>query len=132
MAAELDVLIDAIRALGRDFAKEVAREAADDVLEAVKQTASAGAAPDGKAWKPRAADGGRALVKAADHITVKVLGTIIQLQLAYPYAIHNNLTGTASRVRRQILPDGSQPLPELVIAAITAAAARVLKRKTGQ
>ena len=128
---DIQTMIDSLRRLASPkFAADVAKEAAAGVLAAVQTTAAAGQTPSGEAWRARKEDGGRALAEASKAITVRVLGTIVQLQLAYPYSIHHYQEGTATRPRRQILPEGTV-LPSTVNEAVQAAAARVFARAMG-
>lgn len=128
MSDGIDAMIASLRALGdKSFAEDVAKEASPKLLEAIQGTASKGQTPEGVAWKAKK-DGTPALVNASKHITAKVLGTVIQLDVPYPYSIHHHQEGTATRPRRQILPDGE--LPPALYKAIEEAAARVFARRT--
>lgn len=89
-----------LRAL-RTLGDRAAAIAAPKLLEEVKKTAAAGTSPDGKAWAPLKR-GGRALPKAADALSVRVVGHIVQLVLRGPYVLHNSGTGHAPQ--RRILP----------------------------
>lgn len=126
--SDIDVMIQALRGLGGSaFAAEVAKEAMPKVLQIVRETAAKGQSPDGTPWRPRK-DGAPALAKASTLITARVLGTVIQLEVPYPYSIHHNQEGTKTRPRRQILPEGEVP-PEIQ-RAIEEAAAKVFARRT--
>lgn len=129
---DLETMIASVRKLGApSFLADVAKEAREGVLEAVRATAARGAAPDGTAWRLRKEDGAQALKSAAAKITARVIGSIIQLEVPYPYSIHHNQEGTATRPRRQILPDGDKPLPASVVTAVNAAVAKVFARTMG-
>ena len=125
---DIETMIASLRALASpSFATQVAKEALEPVLAIARESAAAGTSPTGEAWRARK-DGSRALSKAADAITARVLGTVLQLEVAYPYSIHHFQDG-ATRPRRQILPDGD--LPPKMSAAVAAAAARVFARTMG-
>lgn len=126
----LERMIANLRKLGRGFTAEVAKEAMPGVLAAVQATAAAGTSPTGQAWKPRKEDGAMALANASKHITARVIGTIIQLQLEYPYSIHHYQAGTETRPRRQVLPDEDDLGPG-VNRAINDAIERVFRRTMG-
>lgn len=124
----LDQMIAKARALG-NLNAEIAKEAAPGVEAAVKKTAAAGTDPYGKAWAEKKA-GGRAMPKAADHVTARAAGATIGIKLKGPDVFHNGASGKTEE-RRQVIPDGAGGIPDGVSKAITEAGARVFARIVG-
>lgn len=122
-----DAMIDHLRAL-KKLPEDVVREAAAGFLEEAKKTANAGTTPDGTPWAAKKT-GGRALVHAADALTVKVIGRAIVLTLKGVEVIHN--FGTGWLKKRQILPDGGAGVPANLAAVIRKTAGRVFSRAMG-
>ncbi len=122
----LSGLADRIRGIA-GAGSAIAREAAPGVLAAAKATAAAGTTPDGVPWAPRKSDGGRALAKAADAITVSTAEDVVFLEIHDHHVEHNFKRGPGYEPRR-ILPDvkAGEALPKSYVAAIRAAAGRVL------
>lgn len=119
--AELDRMIAILRGLGgAEVAQAVARRAAPLLDEAVKRTASAGQDPEGHPW-PARKDGGRALERAADHITTRAAGNLVRMTLTGPDVFHH-FGATRGQVRRQIIPDAGAEIPASVVAVLTQAA----------
>lgn len=125
--AALSAFIDRVRRLGK-LPAEAAKLAAPLVLEEAKKTAAAGTTPDGQPWAPKK-DGGRALVHAADALSVETLGSVVVLTLTGPEAIHNR--GTNKYPKRQILPAGGAGIPANVVRALRRAAGEAFARVTG-
>ncbi len=100
---------------------EIAQEAAPALLALNKASANAGTSPDGKAWAPTK-KGKKALVRAADALSVRVVGDVVYLVLSGINVFHN--------ASRRILPYRGIALPASYGAACRAAAARVLARST--
>lgn len=123
----LDAFIDHLRSL-KKLPEDVVREAAAEVLKAARATAKAGTTPDGQPWAAKK-DGSRALVNAADHLSVRIAGRTISLVLTGVDVIHN--FGTGWLKKRQILPDGGAGMPKNVASAIRATAGRVFSRAMG-
>ncbi len=97
----------------------IAQEAAPALLAANKASAGAGTSPDGKAWAPTK-KGERALVRAADALSVSVVGDVVYLVLSGVNVFHN--------ATRRILPYKGIELPASYREAIRSAAVRVLGR----
>jgi hypothetical protein len=125
--AALAAFIDRVRALGK-LPETAAKVAAPLVLEAAKETAAAGTDPDGTAWAPRK-DGGRALVNAAEALSVETVGTVVVLRLTGPEVIHNY--GNTRVPRRRILPDGGAGIPANITKALIKGAQQAFARTTG-
>lgn len=77
----------------REIAAAGAREAAPELLAAVRATASAGQDPDGKPW-PLTKEGKRALPEAASAIRARATDDAVELSIGAPYSYQ----------KRQILP----------------------------
>lgn len=120
-------MIEHLRRL-KKLPEDVVREAADEVLKAARATAAAGTTPDGKPW-PATKTGGRALVHAAEHLSVKVIGRAIVLVLKGIDVVHN--AGGGRNPKRQVLPDGGAGIPKNVADAIRKTASRVFSRAMG-
>lgn len=122
--AELDSMIESLRALPK-----AVEEAADDSARAletvVRKQIAAGTTAEGKAWKPRAADGGQPLQEAAKALYVAAVGPKIIFRLTGHIARHHR-----GRVRggeaRPILP--IEGLPPAFASVIRAA----LERRVGR
>lgn len=117
MSAELDAVSKMLRSV-TDLGKRVAKDAAPGVLAANKATATAGTDAYGKAWKPKKADGQRALDHAADALSVRTTDDVIILTLEWPYTFHQDT--------RPILPNASAPLPKGMAEAIATSAKKAL------
>ncbi len=124
----LNGFIDALRKLGAIDA-DAAKLAAPLVLAAAKKTARAGTTPDGKPWPGLKAGGGRALVNAADALSVKAVGTTVVLTLSGINVLQN--FGTSSIPARQILPDGGAGMPRNIADALTAGAQKAFAQTMG-
>jgi hypothetical protein len=135
---------------------DVARAAEKPVADVARKSASAGKAPDGSPWAPKA-DGGRALTGAADAIKSSTKGNQIKLTVGTPHAFHNagaggtSQTKEAKRMRartrkrqaetgkkskfhapkRQILPASGEPIPSAMNEAIEQSARKVFARAMG-
>src|SRR4029077_6193843 len=120
---ELDEMIRSLEALGdsEGFAAAVAARAAPLLDEAVKRTARAGQAPDGKPW-PRRKDGDQALEHAADHIVTKAPGPIVRMTVTGVDVFHH-FGATPGQVRRQVIPDAGAEMPAVAVHALERAAA---------
>lgn len=120
--AELDAMIRTLEALGdpESVAASVASRAAPLLDDAVKATARAGQAPDGKPW-PKRADGGAPLANAASHVTTKAHGPIVRMTLTGPDVFHH-FGATRGSVRRQVIPDSGAGLSEVATQALRRAA----------
>ena len=123
--SELSALDDFIAAVRRleTLPEDAARLAAPLVEEALRATAAAGTDPDGHTWQPKK-DGGRPLVHAAEHITVKAVGTLVRATLTGPDVYHHFGAGVP---RRQILPDPGT-IPPGVARALEKASALAFDR----
>lgn len=113
---QLSALAARLRAIP-SLGPEIAKAAAPDVLAANRATAYAGTTPDGAAWAPTK-KGKRALVHAADALSVRVIGDVIILVLSGINVFHNR--------RRRIVPSRGTALPANYRDAIFAAARRVI------
>lgn len=98
----------------------IAAAAAPAVLVAARATAAAGMTPDGKAWAPRKADGGRALADASSALDVRTEGDVIVLELTGVYVYH--------QATRRILPSSGLAVPPALLDAIRTAARALLER----
>jgi hypothetical protein len=119
--AELDRMIAKVRKIG-EMPQDLALELSQVILADVKRTAAAGTTHEGKPW-PSTKEGGQALVHSPDHLTARILGTVVQIVLTGVDVIHNR--GTKRMPRRRILPDAGAGLPARVaeLAKKTAGAA---------
>lgn len=112
-----------------DLAKQIAQfdgmveraapAAAKAVEAALQADLGAGKQPGGSAWKPTKKGGKRALVRAADHVKTKAVGTVIISEVTGDehWFVHNK--GTKSIAKRGLLPEAGIPAP--VAMAITRA-----------
>lgn len=116
---QLTTLASRLRAIP-SLGATIAREAAPDVLAAAKSTADAGTTPEGKAWAPRKKDGGRALAHAADAITVRAVGDVIEIVLSG--------VNVYQQAKRRILPERGKTLPSQIVNAILSKARAVIVR----
>jgi hypothetical protein len=105
--AELDAMIAKIQSLSQ-LAKQAAPDVADAVHEAIVKTIEAGTDPEGKAWAPRKADGGRPLAGAAQAVKAAAIGTRILVRVAGPEARHH-LGRARGGVYRGIIPTRLTP-----------------------
>lgn len=124
----LDVWIEKLKRLRRIGvrAAEIARPLLE---EEAKRTAREGTSPDGKPWAPLKYSGGRALVKAADFVSAKQVGTVVALVLKGPYVLHNFGTGHAEK--RQILPSRGVALPPRIRAICAEASRKAFREVMG-
>ena len=128
--AELDAMIAQLRSLdGPVVEQAIARGAAPLLDKAVKATARAGQAPDGKPW-PTKKDGGAALEHAADHITTTASGAMVRMTLTGPTVFHH-FGATRGGVRRQVIPDAGAEIPQVAIDAVTRAAREEIAARLG-
>jgi hypothetical protein len=125
--AALAEFIARVRRLGT-LGADAAKIAAPYVLEAARETAAAGTTPSGEAWAPKK-DGGRALVNAADALSVEAVGSVVVLTLTGPEVIHNR--GTTKYPKRQILPAGGAGIPANIGKALARAAKEAFDRTMG-
>jgi hypothetical protein len=154
-ARELENFIAGVEKL-QAMNEDVARAAEKPVAEAARKSASAGQAPDGSAWAPKA-DGGQALTGAAEAIGSSTKGNQIKLTVGAPYAFHNHGAGGTSQTKearrersrarkrqadsgkkskfhapkRQILPAPGEPIPKAMNDAIETTARKVFGRAMG-
>lgn len=130
MADSLAILDDWIARLrklgGPEVARDVAKEAAPGVDQAVKATARAGQTPMGVPWKAKK-DGGAPLVHASDHISTSAQGPIVYQTLTGPDVFHHK--GLGGRPTRRVIPDALN-VPPAVWRAVHQAADRVFRRLT--
>ncbi len=113
--ASLAAKLKAIPSLGA----EIARAVAPDLLALNKASAAAGMTSDGKPWAPTK-KGERALVRAADALSVTVVGDAIVLILSGINVFHNKT--------RPIIVDTAAGLPKAYGDAIQKTASAVLAR----
>lgn len=149
----LDAFIEGVESL-RSLNEDVAKAAEKPVAGVLRESAAAGAAPDGSAW-PDKKEGGKALQGAASAIQSRTQGSTIVLSIGAPYAYHNHGAGghsqtskakasrraTAARQaesgtkskfhapRRQILPEGDE-MPAKIRDEVEAAARKVFAKAT--
>ncbi len=126
--ADLDEMIARMRGL-RTIAVDAAKLAAPSVLRAAQSTAKSGTDPYGKAW-PQKKSGGRALVNAANAITVETAGPTLSVVLSGVEVFHNSGVDDGAP-KRQIIPDRGQPIPSGIAAAIVDGAREAFNRATG-
>lgn len=129
-SSSLDSMILRVQGLSKGFAEAVAQEAGPAIENAVKAAAAAGTDINGTAWANRK-DGSRALPDVAKDLSVKVLGTIIQIQLTGGSYWHQRAKGTETRPQRQILPDTGNGAPEALTSIVEKAAAKTFRRLMG-
>ncbi len=115
-ASALTSLASRLRGVATLGAK-IAAEVAPDLLALNKASAAAGMTSDGKPWAPKKAGGGRALVRAADALSVSVVGDLIVLALKGVNVFHNT--------KRPIIVDTGAGVPKAYASAIHKAAQRV-------
>lgn len=126
--SQLDAMIATLRKLGgHDVVREIVKQAAPLVDEALKSTASAGTTPTGEAWKPKK-DGTRPMVHAAAHISTAAYGSVIRATVKGPDAGWNY--GWRG-IKRQVLPDAGT-IPPAVEKAMQLASARAFERVVGE
>lgn len=124
-SAELEAMTARIRSLGT-LARDVARASVPEVEKAARKTAAAGTDPEGKAWAPRKSDGGRALANAAEAVTARAIGTVVQISLAAIETYHQRSKSHA----RRVIPDG-KGLPAAIAKAIDDTARKIFDAKMG-
>ncbi len=118
--AALTALAARLRALST-IGVAIAREAAPLILEEAKKTAAAGTTPDGTPWKPRKADGARALVNAAAALSVRTYEDVVLLVLSG--------VNVYQQKTRPIIPMKlSDGVPTAMAEAVRTAARRVMSR----
>jgi hypothetical protein len=121
MAAEaLSAFAAALRTIG-GLGGAIATEAAPAIQELARASAKAGTTPGGAPWLPRKSDGKRALVNAASAITAKAVADVVFVILAGVNVFHNS-------TRRILIDPASGAVPRSYVAAIHAAAKRVIGR----
>jgi hypothetical protein len=127
----LSKIVDRLRALG-GLPEAVARRAVPGIQVAARATAAAGTTPEGQAW-PAKKDGGRPLVHAADHVTARAVGAVVQIELTgVPENVHNAGSAKGTKYpKRQIIPGKGDRIPPSVAAALHAAAAAEFAAVTG-
>lgn len=132
--ADLSDLIAEIESLG-STPEEIAKEAAEDALAALKAKTAAGSDIDGKTFAAK--KDGSPYKDVSSALTVAVSGTSFVLTLSSPSNgafFQNRMMGhKADRPRRQILPifnDDTEPKEAL--EAVERAIERVRERKLGR
>lgn len=132
--ADLRDFIAEIESLG-SAPEEIAKEAAQDALAALKQKTAAGKDIDGNTFAPKK-DGG-AYKDVSDALSVAVSGSSFVVKLSSPSNgafFQNRMMGhKADRPKRQILPIFNGDMePKEAIDAIERAIERVRERKLGR
>lgn len=132
--ADLSELIAEIEALGA-VPEEIAKEAAEDALKALKAKTAAGRDIEGKAFAAKK-DGG-AYKDVSSALTVATSGASFVVTLSSPSNgafFQNRMMGHKSdRPKRQILPIFNEdPEPPEAVEAIERAIERVRERKLGR
>lgn len=125
--ATLSAFIARLRSLPR-LAEEVAREAAPLVERAARSNAERGLDPEGKPWAPTK-DGKRPLQHAAEALTAKATGAIVELVLVGHHVVHHY--GTKRMPARRIVPDAGAGVPKHLADAMREGARRVFGRLMG-
>jgi hypothetical protein len=126
--SELDELIESLRRIGdSSLPTRIASEAAPRLHASLKKTLGAGQSPEGVAWAPRK-EGGQAYQHAAEKITTKAVGDLVQVTLVGPEAYGHY--GARGMPVRQMLPDAGAEIPKSVTDAIKEAAKVVLDEAT--
>jgi len=123
-----DIVAD-FRKLGTVDA-EIAKRAAPRLEAIAKKTAAAGTDPDGKAWKPRKKDGGRALANAAEHVHAEASGNIVTLVADGTSYWHQKAAPDASLPQRKSIPDVGDPIPVAIRAELDDVMREVLSEVT--
>jgi hypothetical protein len=95
---DLDAMIAKIRSIP-ELVKRAAPDVAEAVHESILETIQAGTDPEGKAWAPRKADGGRPLAGAAHAVKAAAIGSRILVRVAGPEARHHLGRGRGGTVR---------------------------------
>lgn len=97
--------------------ERAAPAAAKAVQGALQADLDAGKQPGGAAWKPTKKGGKRALVRAAEHVKTKAVGTVIISEVTGDehWFVHNK--GTKTIPKRGLLSENGIPAP--VAAAIS-------------
>lgn len=127
MTQALDRFIERVRSL-RLLPREVAKEAAPLVEEAIKKQVADGLDPSGKPW-PATKKGKKPLEHAADAISTEAKGETIVTTLRGKEVFHHH--GVENGVpQRRILPEPGE-LPAHVAAAVEKAAKRVFEKRMG-
>jgi hypothetical protein len=133
IVADLRELIEQIEALGT-APEEIAKEAANDALRALREKTAAGRDIEGKPFAPR--KDGTPYADVSSALSVTVSGASFVVKLASPSNgafFQNRMMGhRENRPRRQILPFvQGDPEPKEAIEAIERAIERVRQRKLG-
>jgi hypothetical protein len=123
----LEEMIAHARSLER--LNERAAEIAAPLLEArLKASAAAGTTPDGKAWAPTKR-GARAMPGAARAVSVRAIGPTIRVSLDGVEVFHN-FGRPGHEERRQIIPDNSGTMPDMVREVLDLALAKAWEELT--
>lgn len=124
-AEDMDRMIERVRKLGQLRARTA--ELARAKLEAVvRATAAAGTTPDGERWKPTK-EGGRALANAAAALSVRVVGSVLQVVLTGHHVFHSRGAGR-TLPQRKIIPANGDPIPDRYLDAVRAAAVEAFRQ----
>lgn len=103
--AELDRMIAKARRLP-EIIKRAAPACADALRQDIARSVAAGQSPEGEAWAPRKADGGRPLVNAMAAVSVIAQGTVIEATITdRPHNVHHY--GWDETKARKIIPTSS-------------------------
>lgn len=106
--AELDKQIARLRELG-NLRSRSAPLVAQAAGEETSKTIAAGVSPSGQPWR-QTKDGRAPLRNAAKALIVKVVGSVILMELRSPEARHH-LGAIKGKIQRRIIPTGSLPGP---------------------
>lgn len=115
-AAALTALAARLRAMPK-LGAEIATAAAPDLLALNKASAAAGTTSEGKPWAPTK-KGKRALVRAADALSVRVMGDLVVLVLSGINVFQNK--------ERPIIVDIGAGVPKSYTDAILKTAQRLI------
>ena len=127
MSSPMHDMIEALAKLAT-LPEDAAMLAAPIVDKVAKASANAGTTPDGTPW-PDKKIGGRALVHAADAITVTATGTVVTVKLSGVNVLHN--FGTNDLPKREIIPSRRDELPASYAKAIQQGAEQAFAKAMG-
>jgi hypothetical protein len=116
------------RLAGPEVEVRLASEAAEEIKGALTATLNAGTDPEGKPWKPRKKDGGRAYANAASSLEVKASGNLVRATISGPTAY--GPWGVRGAPKRPMLPDTGGGIPGSVDAALDRAASKLFEELT--
>lgn len=105
--AQMRAIIQRLRTLPKELIAQSAPLIGEELKASIDGSVARGQAPDGTPW-PLKLDGERALVDAADDVTVDVVGSVIVATLRGKYVLHHKGFARGG-VRRQVIPTKKAP-----------------------